>query len=37
MEMIAQLDGPASVHSQRKIPENAGTEQETNPKIICGT
>ena len=29
MEMIPQLDGPASVHSRRRISENARTEQET--------
>ena len=28
-DMIPQLDGPASVHSRRKISENARTEQET--------
>ena len=28
-DMIPQLDGPASVHSQRRISENTGTEQET--------
>ena len=29
MEMIPQLDGPTSVHSRRRISENARTEQET--------
>ena len=29
MDMIPQLDGPASVHSRRRISENAGTEEET--------
>ena len=28
-EMIPQLDGPTSVHSRRRISENARTEQET--------
>ena len=28
MDMIPQLDGPASVHSRRRISENARTEQE---------
>ena len=28
-EMIPQLDGPISVHSRRRISENARTEQET--------
>ena len=28
-EMIPQLDGPMSVHSRRRISENARTEQET--------
>ena len=28
-EMIPQLDGPTSVHSRRRILENARTEQET--------
>ena len=29
MEMIPQLDGPTSVHSRRRILEDARTEQET--------
>ena len=28
-EMIPQLDGPMSVHSRRRISENARTGQET--------
>ena len=28
-EMIPQLDGPISVHSRRRISENARTEQES--------
>ena len=28
MDMIPKLDGPASVHSRRRISENARTEQE---------
>ena len=28
-EMVPQLDGPISVHSRRRMPENVRTEQES--------